>query len=452
MNTFKKTIFYLVLASLILTASSIFFLYPRHAVEEGKHVFSSELYADYRKQLRAFVHQHPFYEQVRKASPTSFNLAIQTLIEEIEKPLGTAQKQRQHHEAFVHQLRSLAESSYPQDILIEEKESRRFFEDIIRWVFLGANLKSGMENFLFDYTTPFKKDLFEYVQEMQKTLRNHPQFNGIEHESAYEDQFLHGNLPSNIAEPVKNTVLIRLGQPLRYLSQTFWWLSLPIAYPEFVLFLHLQPSHLYVNLMKRKGVEGPMTQAIEKLEEQIPNLFVITLDKNSSFYWQEEKEFPDLLESLSFKEIFFQNMSTSLQGNYFWSKHLDANSWNKELKKIIGDIHRETFHDQLVLDRAERQDFIELTYLAILDRLVEKWHPASMNITCRQCVDRGPSLMALWLYQNNQLENREIAALLLAPPLLVRSRASHSSNIQRFVSAANRVRKTQIGSRSCFAK
>lgn len=430
----KKIFFLLVFCFLAIGAWIAFS--PTHPCEECQNVFSSHVYTNYKQQLQQFLQQHPLYEKSKASSSTAFNIGFKTLLEEIETIQKSPQEQRISHEAFVKKLRTLAVSPVLHKFTEEEKDSRQLFEDIIRWSFLQANMQSEMQKFLYHYTKMPPNDLLSYLEESQKTL--HDQFSGLEYESSHEDQFLHGNLPSfiSLASDRHETKLIRLGQPLKAPFRFLWWLS-PVISPEFHLFLQLQPSHLYVNVMKREGVEGSLTQALEQLETQIPNLYVVTLDKNSSFYWQDEQTYPGALESETFKTIFLENMCAS-NGDFFWSRHLDLVAWQKELHHILDDVHQTYFHHQLELDHLERQDFIELTYLAILDRLVEKWHPASMNITCKQGVDRGPSLVALWMLRKNQLKHEEIATLLLTPPLMIRNRASHASRIQRFVSAAKR--------------
>ena len=310
---------------------------------------------------------------------------------------------------------------------------------MVHWIFLEARLTTPMETFLYRYLPPPQEDFFSYLQLNQDLLHRHPGFDGIAHESQKEDLFFQGNLPSFISHvgEKKQTRLIRFGQPLThpFFSLCQYWS--PALSSEFSLFLEHQPSHFYVNLMKRRGKEGAMTQALERLEEEKPRLYVITLDKDSSFYWQRESSYPAEWESQSFKEAFLAHLC-SPEGRYFWSKHLKSVEWRGTLARLIDQTHETYFRGNSRLNRRERQDLIELTYLAIIDHLVERWQPASMNMTCRQGMDRGPSLMVLWMMQKGLLEKPALAAWLLAPPLVTRNRSTHASRVERLLSAAER--------------
>ncbi|KIC71776.1 hypothetical protein [Candidatus Protochlamydia amoebophila] len=407
---------------------------PAKFIEESKNVFESSIYKQYKIKLRHYVLTHPLYKRVQQATATNYNTAIRSLLEEIEKTFEKAEELRSSHELFLRKIRQLAQfSEHDRE---EEQNSKKFFEDFVNWLFLHVNLQPEMEAFLYHFINPPQCDLYSYLVETQKKLHNHPQFCSIQHQAPFEDQFLQGNLPAFITL-VKETRLIRLGQPICQ-SRGFW--STPQISPEFLFFLKNQPHHFYVNLMKRKGREGALTRALERLEDRRENLSIITLDKNSSFYWQYASDYPEIFDSEAFKDIFLNKMC-GIESHYFWSKHLEPGKWKETLQEILNHVHFVIFKNVRLLNRQERQDFIEITYLAILNSLQEKWKPSSMNITCKQGMDRGPSLMVLWMLYNELIENNEkLTNLLLTPPLVIRNRSSHRSRLDRFVSAAKRLK------------
>lgn len=439
----KKLAILIVLCAVIL-AGWLNFKTPS-LIEEGKNIFDSSIYSHYHLKIRQFITHHPAYENIKEWPATAYNIQVKTFIDEINKLPDTPQEQRTHHETFTKKMREII--LFSQNFSEEEKDSRRLFEEMIQWLFLEIDLKPEMQDFLYGYVNPPNENLLTYLEKTRTNLHAHPHFDGIKRESSYEDQFMQGNLPSFVAIINNRTKLIRLGQPICQSSRTLWWYLSPQISPEFLLFLKQQPRHFYVNLMKRKGVEGSLTHALETLEDRLDNFYAITLDKNSTFYWQEDKDYPEIIESRDFKQLFLDKMC-SANGTYFWSKHLDSLIWKEELQDIIHQVHQSLFHHQELLNRKERQDFIEMTYLTILDHLIDKWSPTSMNITCRQGMDRGPSLMVLWMLQKMELEKGEIAALLLAPPLMIHNRTSHASRIERFISAAKRFKTTQTKSSS----
>ena len=189
--------------------------------------------------------------------------------------------------------------------------------------------------------------------------------------------------------------------------------------------------------MKRKGQEAAASASIEHLEKQVSHLRVVTLDKNSSFYWQDD-EAADLPLS-EFKSVYFHELIKE-NGPYYWSSHLDPAEWKGELQQILDETGTRYFSAESSLNQQERQDFIELSYIAILNHLVKKWEPPSINITCKHALDRGP-LSVLWMLEQGIGTSKEVAALLLAPPLLVHNRPSHRYRIARLVSAAERMAK-----------
>jgi hypothetical protein len=200
-----------------------------------------------------------------------------------------------------------------------------------------------------------------------------------------------------------------------------------------MLFTKLHPHHLYVNLMRRSGNEGVDSAVLEALDRRHGACNVATFDKDSSFYWQQQKR--ESMASLTFKKEFVTQL-TAFGGSYYWPQKLATAEWHNTLALAVEEVHTTHFNGKEELSRQERLDFIELTYLSILDALVATLNPPSINITCNHAIDRAPSLTVLWMTAHGMLTEQQIATELLAPPLLMRNRASHASRIGRFISAA----------------
>lgn len=422
MKTFKK--FMIITIFLIIT--SLTFLY----FEKQKHVFFSPLYTEYKHKIKDFLVNHSSYKKAKNAPKTEYNNRVNALLKQFEvEEINNAN----FHESFLQNLRDTIAIS--NDLKFEEHVSKNLIDDLVNWLFLKVDLNLEMQTFFYTYSKPFAAtDFFSYLLQTTKELHDNPSFAGIGVKPLHEDQFLQGNIPSFVANITEKTKLIRFGQPVF----TLMWMSFPKISPEFIHFLQNQNAHLYVNLMKRKGVEGSITNVLENLENRCENFFIITLDKDSSFYWQNDQEYPELIEAVKFKQQFLDHMNQQ-KGNYYWSKHLLPFEWKNELSRLLDEVHASPFHNQTFLNRKERQDFIEIAYLAILDKLVDKWPISSMNITCRQGMDRGPSLMVLWMLKKGISSKEELCGLLLSPPLIIHNRASHLSRIERFISAGQRI-------------
>lgn len=320
----------------------------------------------------------------------------------------TSESTLEAHQAFTEKLRAIPN------------------RPLTKKIFSETDASSLWEAFLFELA-PWTGSLSDYLLTTQRALHSDPRFQGMGEESDIEDQFLDGNLPSWIAR-INDTSLIRMGQPMIHSNGPMKWVYAPQASPEFMEFVNGQKSHLYVNLMKRNGTEGSLSRSIEQLGETIPHLMVITLDKNSDFYHQNTPPKAD------FKTEFLNELLKE-EENYSFPKEFPR----EELVSLLLAVQNHYFAGKNPETVEERKDFIELTYIALLDRLVEKYHPQTLNITCKQGIDRAPSLIALWLYSQKTHSDKEIAVQLLAPPLLFHNRASHLSRLERFNSAAKRL-------------
>lgn len=287
--------------------------------------------------------------------------------------------------------------------------------------FMGANLNKAYQEFLSRYIPPYRSGNFtDYLKTSLSKLRANPSFDGLKHNSPYDDSLKEGNLPFLQFRLPIGTAVIRMAMPV--MDERF---TTPKIHPEFLAFIRGQKKHLYVNLMKRHGLEGPLSKAIESLDKSEPALAVVTLDKNSPFYWQEG-DFPNFASD--FKNLFLKHMQEGR--DFYWSSQVEI-----DLKGLLEKVHFASFQKKSILTQKERQDFIELVYLEILDNLTLSFRPESMNITCKQAMDRAPSLAVLWQWKHNLVSKEEAAALLFAPPLLVHNRPTHRSRLDRFISA-----------------
>lgn len=400
-------------------------------VSEGENVFNSTIYSSYREELGSFVKNHPYYEAMQQQAPTPFNQQMQTLLVELDNP--SKSPLRLSHGALVNQLRYLAQRRLEEGVLLEEAKGVALLDDLLRWIYTEARLLPAMEYFLFNHVQEPTSPIGDYLLTTTLELKKSGQFRGLEHETLDEDGFLHGNLPSRLFT-FQGATVTRMSVPLMAN-----WIGKVTVDPLFKCFVKNQKKHLYVNLMKRHGVEAPLARAIEALEKELPSLSVISLDKNSPFYWQEETGFPEELNSEEFKQQFLDRMFAP-RGDYFWSSALPRAEWKEELAGVMDQVHARFYPNVENLTRQERRDFIELTYLQILKALVEKWAPLALNITCRQGMDRAPSLAVLWWMEQADPSPKEIAAALLTPPLLIHNRPSHLSRIERFVTALSKLK------------
>jgi hypothetical protein len=204
-------------------------------------------------------------------------------------------------------------------------------------------------------------------------------------------------------------------------------------------------SHLYINLMDRNlENEEDLCEVIEKLEEEFKENFqIVTLDKNSAFYYQEN-EYASMDCALDFKSNFNQALFHTYFSFFYWSKSLDLNAWEEECDQIMNTVHETYFSNQSKLIKSERCAFIEIVYLKIIECLTEKFQTTRVNLSCRYCADRGGTALALlYLYELLQSHQtlspeqiKKVYSLALGPSLVAYHRATQKYRIDRFLEAA----------------
>lgn len=196
--------------------------------------------------------------------------------------------------------------------------------------------------------------------------------------------------------------------------------------------------HLYINVMSGLSGDKESKQCRDLNAFQSEGLTVVTLDKDSDFYWQEGiwMEEGDAETFL----VQFQERLLSQSDTNFWPDELQTIEWHDKVENIIRRTYEENFSSSSELSQIMRQDLIELVYVELIWELIDVIKPDFANISCKNTIDRGPSLIAL-LYLKNQhtftgQQLHKMLSLVLAQPILMRNRVAHSPRIERMARAA----------------
>jgi hypothetical protein len=263
------------------------------------------------------------------------------------------------------------------------------------------------------------------------------------------DPFLQENTPYHLFNTDK-CAFIRMGTPTK--EGFFACITRTASVnEEFRAFLESYEEtgerHLYINLQDRlKGHPGydeePRCKALENLALHHPkSLLIVSLNKNIAF-WHQSGQFKDLCSATSFKEEFLKQL---LAGGYHFCE--EAHITKELLKKLLFIVHEEFFANSHQLTLTERQDFVEIFYTFLIEYLIETLKPASVNITCKDGIDRAGTSRALY-YLYDQLKTKghlspttisHLKAILFAPALLVKKRPPTYHRFCRFQSAASRL-------------
>lgn len=184
--------------------------------------------------------------------------------------------------------------------------------------------------------------------------------------------------------------------------------------PEFKAFLrHLksqdpQQHYTMFNLQNRTKIpswkktvglngENVRSRNLEKLsqDDEFKGVIdVFTLDKNSAFYFQKgEHAHTDNADK--FKEEFMEQLFGEETGFNIPERLKNDPATKEHVKTILENVHNHFFDGKPELDHKERENFIEISYLLLVDHFVHETGADYFNTSCKDCIDRGGG--ANWL-------------------------------------------------------
>lgn len=226
--------------------------------------------------------------------------------------------------------------------------------------------------------------------------------------------------------------------------------------PEFTNFIQEHPgSHLYVNLQNNapKWLIGDESARIDALTRCSQNsngkLHLVTLAQDSDFYHQKKTFGKQTLTSKMFIRQFTRYMQTGQQG-YQFPAALNPEFWSRlevDLQTYCTALFDKDIDCELSV--SERRDFLELSYPLIIDHLLQEFGIATMNITCKDGIDRGGKTQGLFIQYLaigetegfTPVRKKLMAAISLARAPLVKAQAMISSRRRRFLSALQQTEK-----------
>jgi hypothetical protein len=221
------------------------------------------------------------------------------------------------------------------------------------------------------------------------------------------------------------------------------------AREDFILFLNAleqkNETLLYINVMS--GLSGEDEQ--EKISQihslENGTITVLTLDKNSDFYLQKGI-WRDNNDAKQFKKELVKRVLSKTITNR-WPKKLEITVWEPKLLSLVDEIHKTYFNQLNDLKYQERADFIEIFYIDLISLLLDDFKPDYANISCKNTIDRGPSLLALLYLKQRCLygegffgkDMNKLLSLVLFQPILLRNRPAHQIRIDRLTSSGQRI-------------
>lgn len=204
-----------------------------------------------------------------------------------------------------------------------------------------------------------------------------------------------------------------------------------------------QGCHLVFNLEDRTAwMEHSRCTAVERLQEKgdfEKHLRVVTFATNTDFY-NQMAPYNDANHSEPFVEQLLDQISGEGSG-YHFPNDIKQVLLPTFVPEIIKGIHQMFFGGRNILMRRERLDFIQLTHLFMIFKIIESAKPESFSFMCKDGVDTGSAysatlFAALRLFNAEELSQRDLDYLnlmLYGPPLFIRERAMLPERFQRAV-------------------
>jgi len=213
-------------------------------------------------------------------------------------------------------------------------------------------------------------------------------------------------------------------------------------------------KHLLINFQDRTSWrEHSRCIALEQLqdlEEFAQRLTVVTLAKDTEFYYQYSPYDGDN-HAESFIKHFKENLKDENCGFYF-PETLKSQLFPKFVDEVLHTIHRAFFSRKNVLTKENRLDFIEIFYLLLQLKLIELVHPESFSLVCKDGLDVGGTGSAqlyafLKLIRADPLldsETERVNLILYTAPMLVRERIIIPERFNRMLNALKKIEATRL--------
>ncbi len=257
------------------------------------------------------------------------------------------------------------------------------------------------------------------------------------------EPLLQGNIPSKLFSINNKVDVIRMPCPTK--QQIISKVQINPEFKGFLRFHTKDEKHLLINFQDRNSwKEYARSNLLEKIQndaEFTNSLFVITLSKDSPFYYQKE-EFFILNNADEFIEQFKQQLFSKDNGGYYFPSHI----MQKYLKEFIEDallfVHKCFFSNRNMLSRKDRLDFIEIFYQVISIKIMIEEDVDTLTFLCKDSIDKGAVhaggfygfLKLLCEKKLSKEDENNLMWLFYSSALLIRERSVDTQRLNRIIS------------------
>jgi hypothetical protein len=370
----------------------------------------------------------------------------------------------EHHRQFIHCIRSCINYSHKNSLNTKDAKLYFFVRALASFGFLKQNVYHEGLRFLRRHVD-YKEPLIEKKQNKENHLldifSHYSEKIGLSfsrsHWGVQYDLHLNGNHPFQTFEL---EIAGKKIQGIRFPISTYKVKDQVEVIPEFKAFMEQYKeegkTHLYINYVHRFDRSqnyreyDPKVIALEHFDRASDReLYLISLDKNSLFFYQIEEHALDCSAEnfmRQFKALLFSERSPFYFSEKIY-KLVDKESFQENLKGLIDLVHKMYFYKKPKLLLEERRAFIELAYNHFTEYFLGLVKPDSFNLNCKNTIDRGPGgISSFYIYallrsgkKINDDEINKIKFLTYLPAILVHNRTLGLSRVSRLRACAEQL-------------
>jgi hypothetical protein len=209
-------------------------------------------------------------------------------------------------------------------------------------------------------------------------------------------------------------------------------------------------THLLINFQDRTAwkeyTRSRILESLQKNAEFNKALIVVTLPKNTDFYYQNNEHI-NVNKAEDFLTSFRQQLASAEECGFFFPPAVKPAELLRFADSALQLIHRTFFENKSSLTRKNREDFIEIFYHFLTLKLIDQLKPESLSFTCKDAVDTGAafsgSFYAFLKLLDHDFSKKEdqdyFRWILYTPALYIRERAVDPERLNRALSALERV-------------
>ena len=226
--------------------------------------------------------------------------------------------------------------------------------------------------------------------------------------------------------------------------------------PEFRGFMQSTKAqgkkHLYVSLQKMHGAEKNRNETLKAFQKEFPDTFDFCVIAQDSNWYKQSLEFEKKNNAQEFKDNFLNQMLQDPHSGYYFPDQWKNDSvFTKGVKDLMEYIHQDVFAGKEELSLEERQDFIESYHAALQLFLIRYSQVDTVNITCKDAVDRAGKentklfdFITILLDQENRLDRQsESKTIMLTPSFFAKKRVMIKAKKKRLLQAKRRMNEPE---------